>query len=380
MKTYAVYLKPKGSYPGTISSDTLFGAFCWATYVLYGEDKLKEVLSNFDTAPKFLLSSPFPYIENSATKVRFFPKPKFPAPSNQMLKELTKRKTKTDDVKSLKFKRGYLTVIETFDEIKDTLFLSEQIFKEIVEGNLGLVGISQHLKTVGFMDKDIENIGNTFITYQERKEIDPDGELLIHLFMKEADIQRNQIDRVTGTTAEGLLFFSTQTFLLKREEGAKSGLWFLLKTDDFEFLEPLLRYIADTGIGGDRSVGKGHFDISWDEGEELPESKKPNCFVNLSRYLPDSDEIDITKTPLSYTLRNIRGKHESKFLSRPRQPHFKEMVRVFEESSIFPLIVKKPFYGRLEKVGEKSEVGRDVYQNGITISIFAKIEVQNEVQ
>jgi len=355
MNTYAVYLKPKGSYLGEISSDTLFGALCWAIYVLYGEDKLEEMLLAFHTAPKFLLSSPFPYIWNSITTVRFFPKPKLPAPSSQILKELAKREAKTENVKDIKFKKKYLEVMETFEEIKNISFVSEQIFKKIVEGELNLMDIFEHRKATGYRDEDIESLGNAFITHRERKEVDPKGELLTSPFMRESDIQRNQIDRLTCTTVEGLLFFSTQVFFLKRENGIKSGLWFLLKTDDFEFLEPLLRYIADTGIGGDRSVGRGHFDISWDEDTALPEPKEPNCFINLSRYLPRSGEIDITKIPLSYTLRNVRGKHESRFLSRPRQPHFKKMVRVFEEGSIFPLIEKKAFYGRLELVEGKSQ-------------------------
>jgi CRISPR-associated protein Csm4 len=377
MKTYAVYLKPKGSILGEISSDTIFGAFCWAIFNLYSAKELEEVLSKFNEEPKFLISSPFPYLRNSENKIRFFPKPKFPAPSFKFLEGLAKKETKNNN--SLNFKRAWLSVKEIFEEIKNTLFLSEQIFYKVVSGKLSLPDIFRNLKSIGYLENDLEKIEKAIISHPERKSVDPQGELLFHFLMRAIDIQRNQINRLSGTTAEGLLFFSSQTFFIKKWNGLESGLWFLLKTNDFDFVKPLFNYIADTGLGGDRTVGKGHFDIEWEEISEMVEVKEPNCFINLSRYIPNPNEIDVSKIPLSYIFKNIRGKHESKFIFHPNQPYLKKLVRVFEEGSIFPFIEKKPFYGKLVLVGEKEEIGRNVYQNGVTIPIFAKMEVKYEI-
>ena len=62
MKTFAVYLRPKGSVAGQIHSDTLFGAVCWAIRAVFGTRSLTEVLDSFDQHPLFAVRLGLPLL------------------------------------------------------------------------------------------------------------------------------------------------------------------------------------------------------------------------------------------------------------------------------------------------------------------------------
>lgn len=366
METYAVYLKPKGSFLGPIHSGTIFGAICWAIRILYGVRALEEMLATFNERPKFILSSTFPYIRRGDQLVRLFPKPQLPELKSTVVEVMAKEKAKTDDTSSLAFKRDKVTIVEKLKILKNSQCVSEKLFCQIVLGQTDMGDLYGRLTGRGAVSHDIEKIGSSLITVGEREAVDPDGEL--RAILHEADIQRNQIDRVTGSTVEGLLFFDKQTFV-RRDV---TGLWFILQTNELDYLIPVLRYLADTGFGGERTVGKGHFEIPLGQIERisLPASDKPNCYVTLSRYLPKDGECDFTARPLNYTLVNFRGKHESIFPA-PGQTLYKDLVRVFAEGSIFPLREYKPFFGKVEKVRDLPH--RTVWQNGVALSVYARI-------
>jgi CRISPR type III-A-associated RAMP protein Csm4 len=136
--------------------------------------------------------------------------------------------------------------------------------------------------------------------------------------------------------------------------------------------------MEDTGIGGDRSAGKGQFAVSLDEIEEIniPDAGiDANCFITLSRYLPINGECDFKQRPLSYSLLTIRPKHESR-LSGVGHRLYKQMLRVFEPGSILPIQTRKEngHYGRIMPVGMSAEeAGWNVWHNGMTIPAFAKL-------
>ena len=77
MKTYAVRLSPISSFQAFPASDTLFGAICWGIKRLYGDEKLLEMLKDFNSGnPRFVLSSAFPLLKNGKdTPLAFYPKP-----------------------------------------------------------------------------------------------------------------------------------------------------------------------------------------------------------------------------------------------------------------------------------------------------------------
>ncbi|MEW6418832.1 MAG: RAMP superfamily CRISPR-associated protein [Nitrospirota bacterium] len=374
METYGIYLRPKGSLAGTISSDTLFGALCWSIKELYGTAELEGILSKFRENPKFIISSAFPYLYRDSEKVRFFPKPLLPSLSSLQVDGLAseskgvRRGPQNVFVK----RRAIVEVVEKEKPIRSVDYFSQRLFEEIVKGEIETESLFRRFVDRGVRDEDIEKIGNALITKGERVLINPDGEQ--RLFWGEVDVQRNEIDRLTGSTVEGRLFFTKETFFTR----SFGGLWFILRTDDLEYIKPLLRYLEDTGIGGERTVGKGHFAIPLDEicKVEIPDSgKDANCFITLSRYIPLNDECAFEQRPLSYSLSSIRPKHESRL---PGINHriYKKMLRVFEIGSILPIQSRKEpgYYGQIVPVGINAEkAGWHVWHNGMTIPVFAKI-------
>lgn len=366
MEEYAVYLQPKGSFVSRISSDTLFGAICWAIRVLEGANVLEEMLVDFNDKPRFVVSSTFPYLQANGEgrlRVRFFPMPQLPEPRSRIVEVLAG----VDALKgsfSLEQKRKVLRVAEGMKKLKKVRHLSEGLFRDVVETGIGVKELYERLHGEG--PYAAEMIGEVVMYRHERERIDPGRRL--RSFMREVDVQRNQIDRVAGATVGGLLFLEKQTFL-QRHGG---GLWFAIKTSDLAGLKPAFRYLQDTGIGGERTVGKGHFNIPLDQIEliTLPRAQAPNAFITLSRYLPNDGELDTAARPLNYTLLNLRAKHESMF-SVPHQPIYKEPVRVFAEGSIFPIREQREFFGKIQPVGRLED--RTVWQNGMAFPVFTKI-------
>ncbi len=360
MQTYAFYLYPRSTFLSLPTSDTLFGAMCWAVYHLWNKKELEDMLTDFkNQRPRFILSSIFPYLVRNELKVRFFPKPLLPEPTSQELRE--KELNNKTSARDLNYKRGVVKASERLKDIKKAPFVSEGLFGQIVEGGLDLKSIYPRFKKKGAMPRDIEKIGNSLITYGEREKIDPEGELTN--LITEIDVQRNQVDRVVGSTVEGLLFS-------KREVCCK-GLWFLVQTDHLDFVKPILRYLEDTGIGGERTSGKGHFQVMEEEIFRLPKAKDPNAFIVVSRYLPTEEELNFLAQGLSnWNLINIRPKRESMY-AVGRERILKDSLRIFTEGSIFSLGKFKDYYGKIEDAGNMGSY--TAYHSGLAVPVFVRI-------
>ncbi len=129
-------------------------------------------------------------------------------------------------------------------------------------------------------------------------------------------------------------------------------MWALLKAEEKdvkEYIQPALNYLADTGFGADRTVGKGHFQI-WLEEFALPfRADKPGAMMALSHYIPQPDECNLQAEPLAYTLKILRPRREQKYpwvFAGQQQfpPVYKRAVPVFEPGSVFlPCKKKKRF-------------------------------------
>jgi CRISPR type III-A-associated RAMP protein Csm4 len=311
--------------------------------------------------PRFILSSSFPCMIQNGNRTRFYPKPLLPEPDSTQINKLAEEKSGTSNPQDLRYKQGIVEITGKLKQIKKITFVSEAIFNQIVEGKLNLKDIYQSLRKRGSISKDIEKIGNCLITYEERSRVDPEGE--IKSFVKEFDIQKNQIDRVRCSTVDGLLFFN--------KEIACTGLWFLVKTDDLDFLKVTFRYLEDTGIGGERTTGKGHFKIQCEDVFNLPDINNPNAFIILSRYLPEEDELNLISQKLnSWNIINIRPKRESMYLQAGERI-LKDSLRLFTEGSIFRVRERKDYYGKIEDVGNMGKY--TAYHNGLAIPVFANI-------
>jgi len=371
--TYAVYLKPKTSFVTRISSDTLFGAICWATRAVRGVDELEAMLKRFrpgtttDTRLPFALSSAFPFLRYNGIRIRFYPKPLISELHGDQTAPLAERQKHRYSVLR-PFQRAQVAAIEKAKRVKEASYLSEELFKQIVCGETDTARLCERLVESSVTDPDVVRWGNALITHGERERVQA---MELETFMAERDLQRNEIDRVALATAEGRLFFVHETFLHRE----RAGLWFVLQTEDLQFIKPLLRYLGDTGIGGERSIGKGHFEIPLEEIHEhtLPGADQPNCFVTLSRYIPANRECDFSVEPLAYTLTTIRPKHEAQ-MSAPGHHTYKRLLRVFEPGSFFPFQKRKDVYGQVVNVGRNADAGGlEVYHNGLALPVFAKI-------
>jgi CRISPR type III-A-associated RAMP protein Csm4 len=376
MNTLAVYLWPRGALASELGSDTLFGAVCWAIHIL-GLTDVGALLAGFDEQPRFAFSSAFPVYRvakngGAVEQVRFYPRPQLPDLSPDQVNALAKEEQSRELHRS--FEAAKTRVVETAKRLKEKTCLSEALFVQVIRGETNTAALFRCFKPDGgYRSQDIEEIGNALMTCEERQRLQQ-GSFRTG-FARQQVVQHNQIDRVAGATAEGLLFFEAETFF-----GVGGGLWCVLcaAPDDVErFIRPALRYLADTGLGANRTSGKGQFDIQIGEPLTLPRADEPDAFVTLSRYLPRQGEWSPDGEPLSYQLLNLWPKREHKFVyPTPGQrtlPVRKRRVRMFAPGSIFPLTATQPLYGRLAQVVPARDGGHTVWQSGLAVPVLARI-------
>lgn len=331
MKTYRVILKPKSQITSFPSSDTLFGAICWGIRILYGEEKLKETLDEFssDKLP-FILSSSFPM---PASGVMFFPKPKLNRLTPERVRALAKERCKDNQKK-----RALFDVMSEYKKFAKMSYIPEGLFKALLEGR--------------------ENEESLFKRYLEQKGY---GE---EKFSSDEIRVRTKIDRVSGSTAgEGEMFHSETKTL-----GAGFFLFFLLKTDNIDFLHPLIgedKFLSDHGIGGDRTVGINHFDLSYKE-VDLKLGGESKRFVTLSKYIPRLEEIN-KNGDMSYDVLPWVSRVDNSY-DFGGQRFIKDRVFYMKEGSIFEANEKKEFYGRLMDVCQIES--NTIYQNGLSFPVF----------
>lgn len=366
MNTYAVYLYPRGRLASALSSETLFGAVCWGIQTLGGD--VGALLAHF-TPPRFAFSAAFPMLASKDTRLRFYPRP--------VTLDLTPaivRKVATDRAaqQHSALKTVQVEVADTIKrELKPVNYLSESMLARVA---LGQFTAEQWLLAVLNRSKDIVRVGTLLLTGDELRHWPRQTDRALPLTSSWPRLH-NQIDRVAGATVEGLLFYQNETHF-----APGAGLWAALRASpqDVEtFIRPALRYLQDTGLGANRTVGQGHFAIILETLTTLPDGgAQANGFMSLSRYLPVRGEVSTTGEPLAYRLITLRGKRESKYPDPDRgaatPPIFKRSLRVFEPGSVFPLTQRREVYGRLaEAIPAEGETGA-TYQSGLALPIFLR--------
>lgn len=343
MLPHAVYLRPRCTLSRPIGSNTLFGAMCWAVRELWGVSRLEELLRG---RPPFAFSSAFPCVWSEGKVVRFYPRP--------ITLELT-----IEDMERLsggdKKRKVELT---KFARMLKIPYISEALFEEVISGRLDAEGAVLELE-----QGNIVRVGDALLTKGEAKRVDPEGRR--RAFWRTGDVQRNQVDRVLGGTAEGMLFFSEGTTFSE-----ESGLWFVVSTEEPELVKAGLRYLEDTGFGGERSVGWGHFKVEFvEERFRVPEAEKPDSWVSLSGYIPEEGECDFRSEPLAYELLVVRPKNEARIPVRGYRL-YKGIMRMFAPGSVFPLREAKLVYGRLVRSGRSGSW--EVFQSGLAVPALSR--------
>lgn len=225
-----------------LHSDTIFNALAICHSLLYGSD-----IEQFCQEPPVLVSSAFPYIDDT----HFFPVPAgFP------------------DFKEIPNNEGH-------KEWRKITHLPEDVFKKYLQtGKVDINMLKKELSNDQFYKQNLLQIGS------------------------ETDNPRIATDRLTNTVKidregedkKGYYFHSRDY-----EFYSHCGLFIVikyLKPETIANIEAALRLLGDNGLGADRSVGRGQFEII--ESQELDYLKEPahnQKGYTLSLYHPTEDEV-----------------------------------------------------------------------------------------
>ena len=358
MNTYTVVFKPRGALSTwPLSSDTLFGAVCWGIRVLglMDDHELSAWLEASYDQPLFAFSQAFPIFESKQRVYRFYPRPVSFQPG------FTDFDILVDQMKSVAGRKSALLIVTTeAKRLKKVQYLSEQALFHWMNGSLRPIDVLQSM--IGGKDQWTVRAGAICST-NESEDL-PDS-----LLISEA-MQHNEIDRMAGATVEGRLFYREEVFFSRQV-----GLWALLMAEQDvcdSYIFPALRYLADTGLGADRTTGKGQFEIMIQPAPVFSTPATAYGMMSLSRYIPLSGEVNLLGEPLAYQLRILHPKREQKFPraligGQTSAPIYKASVPVFEPGSVFPFLERKSIYGRLVRLSPNDQ--ESIFQSGAAIMI-----------
>ncbi len=307
MSLYSVSLRPRGAFhlgergigyeetSELVHADTLFGALCSVWALVHGSDAVaRDLLPDGTDAwdPPFLLSSAFP----RAGSVRFYPKPLLPPP---------------DEARRW----------------KDVQWVSEEVFAAWLTSRPMPRLVEAHGGAVVLTEGEAQRL---------RKECDAfrDGRPL----WKAERVPRVTLD-VTSNASElwhfGRLYFAP---------GCGLHLWVDLRRLQDRFWTTL-RVLGDVGLGGDRSVGHGLFELEFRE-EAAPWPDSEARFVSLSPVYPKPEQVRallgdgcayrlLTRTgwigaalPTPYRRKAVRLLAEGSVLTGPSRGVWGELVDV----------------------------------------------------
>lgn len=290
MQTKIIYLKPKATFRAELRSDTLWGHICWAIRNIYGEQKLESFIQE----TPFIVSSTFPYLEVDGKKLEFFPRP-------------THYETTKPIDQELSFEAKLVEMNKQKKAKKTSNWFSKTQFEQFING------------------EEVEQ-NNQYPPTQ-----------------KSFSVTRNRIDRMKGGTIKvngaGQLFHIDEIYF----DQETAGLFFLAKGKEFTLLEGALRYLSHIGLGGDRSTGKGNFEISEPQHFDLKEPQNTNSQINLSLYHPTDSELAILEKQIThYHLEDRQGR-----LGFVNHKHvYKKAFLFFKEGSQLPIFDKKLDIGK----------------------------------
>ena len=297
-----IYLKPLSIFP-ELHSDTLFGAIVSAISELFPE-KTDEMIDSFKNEPPFILSSTFPYAIDDDRKIRFYPK-------------IIAKQSKDDFDENLN--------PQSFKDYKKVKYVEENMFFDMVQGNLRDVDIVKNLDD-----------------YSKVKTLLSKDKLDVEVSFNENIIPNNSINRVNNQT-EGIFYTSGREYV-------NMGLFFLIEFFDEEYVplvKSAIRFLKDRGFGRDISNGKGQFDYEIDEDFSISsfyDGDGFDYFITLSRFIPNEDDLNRINEHSSYEIGSKRGKS--------RAGEIRKQVRFFNEGSIFSDYGK--YYGKIVESGKDS--------------------------
>jgi len=334
MKDYIIHLSPRSSYEIQLHSDTLFGAICWGIRMLFGEDRLVQVLDEYKTSPPFLVTSAFPCKFDGKDYNYFLPKPVLkPLTIKDLESFFSSAEINKQTYHSKKF--NTIEIVDKYKKFKKIKFIKMLYFKKILKRD------DEAVLFADFLDKHLIETG----------------------YCRNGVAQKNSLDRLThSTTGAGNTFYVPE--IAYRE---KFGLYFLLKTKNIEeYIHPVLRFLEDSGIGPNARTGKNWFKVAVKEKTlfDTNNSQAGDSFITLSRYIKN-EPINIEAS--LYQLASVRSKVESR-LEFAGEDVWKHRVSYFTAGSIIKPLSIAEHYGRLAPV--KSFGEKTIYQYGYAFPVW----------
>ncbi len=265
-----------------VPADTLFAAIA-TTWAQNGRD-VNALLSRFtDTVtPPLLLTSAFPclYDHDFQTVMRFFPRP------------------------WVKLNAGQEAIEAAGKDLKKAAWVSEQLFWQLCTGENIEAALNKQCFGPGGLWVTPEDLTQSRQDVAEGHPTLPlDAEERLKPLWKQWDTPRVTLDRVTGAS---LLYHIGRVTPV-----TQVGFWFALQGEAalLEITTEALTILADSGLGGLRSIGHGAFEWRMTN-TSLPAVSGSAYAVTLSRYAPrDANEAAQTlRQPHSaYRLTNVGG-------------------------------------------------------------------------
>lgn len=308
MNLYKIVIRPVTSFCSPLQSDTFFGAFCWSYLYQYGEQALQEFLHNYKAGKPDIIFS------------NAFPAGRLPMPMgiNGFSKKQEHLPTKLERYQKYVAdkKNAYLSEISLDD------------FNRVINGETEL-------------SSDFRNMELKTMSW------------------------RNMVNRETDTVEN----IEGESCLFEVEQIYSRGEYdvYILSVFDKEKLDRILEQMFQSGIGAQRSVGKGAFHIT-SELEEFNEFKfpeNPNAFVALSNFIPGrGDTADgCYKTFVKYP--------KVSYVSAEEDSPFKKPLIFLKAGSVFYDQPVREFYGScMERVALKDgRVSDEIVIGAYTIAI-----------
>jgi CRISPR type III-A-associated RAMP protein Csm4 len=298
-----------------LQSDTLSAALAALRAQKGRSDDLESFLKSFS------LSSVFPFWEN-----RFF----MPKMQGKMAVNI-----KGEEEHAMR------------KQLKKVRFVEKEIWLELISGKH--VAIDKH------------QLQGEFITFADT----------LGTHSKSVVSQRVSVPR--GEQGDADPFFFEWKFFDPR-----GGLFCLLKCEDdlFDEIIELFKLLGENGLGTDKNIGGGKFDVEMTE-LDLPEIKDATHKMLLSLYIPteaEHDKLNLTQSKFSLMLRGG-------FMAGSSEVNFRHL----RKKSVYMFTVGSIFNCQLELTGEVVDLRPDwddakmhpVYRSGLAFSIPVKI-AENE--
>lgn len=318
MKLYEVAIKPEAGFGSPLKGDTIFGHFCWqAKYdpsLLSGG--LDKWIAHYEKVPFAVFSSAWPKFFHD--KPCYYALKKPDAPFDYLFDGARgrDRKARHERFKEAKRKKWLLVGEDLRIDIKTARFAT---------------------------DSDLAQLAKTQLVCETRERRHTRGP---QHFMTSFEQPHNTINRLTGTTGEGMSApFSESAFCFYPQTELAIFVWISEEATSIDRVRKGLKRIGQFGYGKNASTGLGRFSINGiAEISVGPLHDSPNACYMLGPGVPEQGRFK----ELFYSPFVRFGKHGDVF-ARSANPFKNPIVMADEGAILVPRdssVFAKPYLGK----------------------------------